>query len=73
MTSFGVEEDEFKDEKDWRQIQLKAAGISTSTRKIMKQESSTKGKGGMINSLLNNKSKGDNVENALIEEKRRIM
>ena len=27
----------------------------------------------MINSLLNNKTKGDNVENALIEEKRRIM
>ena len=55
VTSFGMEEEEFEDEKDWRQIQLKAAGISTSTRKIMKQQSSTKGKGGMINNLLNNK------------------
>ena len=72
MTSFGIEDEELEDEKDWRQIQLKAAGISTSAHKIMKQKSSTKGKGGMIKNLLNSK-KGENVENALIEEKRHIM
>ena len=40
---------------------------------MMREEAKAKGSGGMISNMLNNKNKGENLERAMAEEKRRIM
>ena len=74
QTPFDFEEEE-EDEKEWKQIQLRAAGISSSTSKLMnKKDLRMEGQGGnMLKNMLNSKTKGLSVDNAIAEEKRRIM